>query len=265
MRIIPPIVKSDGTESVEEYLRKLRDILSGNSGSDTPASVPQDTTTAATTTTAPHRGRGAHPRRARTERSSTPLGGVSSTRAESVQRRKAEGSRPGSRRERRWSNRVALLPTPEDIALDSTPPASSGSVFSRLSSIEEMWQVCEVEEGAGNESAESAVTPAHPGQRVERRLRPLLRRAPEGTVASIENDLVDTFSSDPSSVYLVKCDRWNRAILHAIAGYLGLVSASETVDGQRVTTVSNPHSEFVPPVSRLAERHAMPDAGTVVL
>mmetsp|Transcript_15081 Transcript_15081/g.38758 ORF Transcript_15081/g.38758 Transcript_15081/m.38758 type:complete len:87 (+) Transcript_15081:960-1220(+) len=38
----------------------------------------------------------------------------------------------------------------------------------------------------------------------------------------------------------------------AVCGYLGLTSSSETADGERITTVTNPRAKFSPPLRRLS-------------
>mmetsp|Transcript_28804 Transcript_28804/g.86472 ORF Transcript_28804/g.86472 Transcript_28804/m.86472 type:complete len:253 (-) Transcript_28804:103-861(-) len=232
-------------------LLNLRDLIAENGGGDGADAEIDGGAEAAAAPAA--RGRARVPQRGRPLRSSTPQGGVSSSREESVQRRKAEGSRPGSRRDRRWMNRVALLPTIEDLQMDAMPIPSRPSPFTQLRSMNEVvvdaWESDNLSVASLRHGAELSPT-HHP--RVERRFLSLLRRAPAGAVASIEQDLIDTFSEDASSVYIVKSDRWARAILHAVCGYLGLTSSSETADGERITTVTNPRAKFSPPLRRLS-------------
>mmetsp|Transcript_15082 Transcript_15082/g.38759 ORF Transcript_15082/g.38759 Transcript_15082/m.38759 type:complete len:263 (+) Transcript_15082:290-1078(+) len=251
MKIIPSLEAADKVEDVEQLLLNLRDLIAENGGGDGADAEIDGGAEAAAAPAA--RGRARVPQRGRPLRSSTPQGGVSSSREESVQRRKAEGSRPGSRRDRRWMNRVALLPTIEDLQMDAMPIPSRPSPFTQLRSMNEVvvdaWESDNLSVASLRHGAELSPT-HHP--RVERRFLSLLRRAPAGAVASIEQDLIDTFSEDASSVYIVKSDRWARAILHAVCGYLGLTSSSETADGERITTVTNPRAKFSPPLRRLS-------------
>eukprot|EP00035_Acanthoeca_spectabilis_P019595 m.428922 g.428922 ORF g.428922 m.428922 type:complete len:247 (-) comp16912_c0_seq1:755-1495(-) len=238
MKIIPPCEGTAQVESVEEYLQTLRDLIA-----DEPAEQGGVANEGAT------RGRTKHPRRGCAVRSATPKGGVSSSRAESVQRRKAEGSRPGSRRERRWVNWAALQPSEDDVALDASPLIAAPSSFAqlnRLAAVDE-WEATPYD---GADDSRAAPTPPVTS-RIDRNLRPLVRKAPKDLVASIEETLIESFSEESSMVYLATADCWNRALLHAVSAHLGLVSASETVDGRRVTTISNPRDDFSPPKVRL--------------
>eukprot|EP00037_Helgoeca_nana_P032589 m.414558 g.414558 ORF g.414558 m.414558 type:complete len:252 (+) comp29370_c0_seq1:319-1074(+) len=241
MKIIPPLANADEVENVEEYLQNLRDNIADGDGDGGDG--------AGGVGGVDGRGREPHPRnRGAAARSSTPRGGISSSRSESVQRRKAEGSRPGSRRERRWMNRAALHPSPEDVELDASPLSVVPSLFLQLPHLEA------IDEWEANQEQGTPPCLAIAIARVDRNLRPLLRRAPKSLIASIEQDLRESFTNDAESVYIETCDCWNRALLHAVSRYLGLNSMSETVDGQRVTTVSNPHETFSPPQARLAAR-----------
>lgn len=197
----PLSVAPNPNSTLNRYLQTLRDLIA-----DEPAEQGGVANEGAT------RGRTKHPRRGCAVRSATPKGGVSSSRAESVQRRKAEGSRPGSRRERRWVNWAALQPSEDDVALDASPLIAAPSSFAqlnRLAAVDE-WEATPYD---GADDSRAAPTPPVTS-RIDRNLRPLVRKAPKDLVASIEETLIESFSEESSMVYLATVDCWNRALLH---------------------------------------------------
>jgi hypothetical protein len=105
-------------------------------------------------------------------------------------------------------NRAALHPSPEDVELDASPLSVVPSLFLQLPHLEA------IDEWEANQEQGTPPCLAIAIARVDRNLRPLLRRAPKSLIASIEQDLRESFTNDAESVYIETCDCWNRALLH---------------------------------------------------
>eukprot|EP00041_Stephanoeca_diplocostata_P010375 m.165137 g.165137 ORF g.165137 m.165137 type:complete len:426 (+) comp18125_c0_seq2:293-1570(+) len=219
-------------------------------------------------------------------RMTTPVGGATRSRDDSMQRIKAGRAARGSRRERRWENRQRLRPTAEDLAMDAQHPlgtsiGSSGGLFSfcftaAAQSALAGWQDTEDDaHGASNTAVLSAEyqsvhatsdgpvgpndTTAQRLRRIDRATRQSLLRCkkfPYGVLQEMEDMLLGAFARDPRETCVInEPNSFNRCMLHATCKYLGLDSKSETApDDTRITTITNRFAPaFHPPPVRLSE------------
>ncbi|KAM5230820.1 R3H domain-containing protein 4 isoform 2-T2 [Hipposideros larvatus] len=95
-----------------------------------------------------------------------------------------------------------------------------------------------------------AYTPGECFQRINRRLRAVLKRTriPMETLETWEERLLRFFSVSPQAVYTAMLDNsFERLLLHAICQYMDLISASADLEGKRQMKVSNRHLDFLPP------------------
>jgi hypothetical protein len=191
---------------------------------------------------------------------------MSTGRDESLARKKAANAGVGSRRERRWMNRAALMPTAEDIKADrEVANTASPSVFHQLlllqaSASADTWGDSQLLSDAGpidqqhggdaSQNSKHHQKVENDWSRIDRSLRESLLRGcrfPRGVVEAMENQLVETFLDDPSAIFVVnEPSSFNRALLHMVCQFMQLASVSDTVDGERLTTVSNPRATFTP-------------------
>lgn len=188
-------------------------------------------------------------------------------RDDSVLRAKAAKSRRGSRRERRWMNRAALAPTPEDYELSALEFAdgNDGYSFSSLRRLDHALAEWE----AGMEAAAAAAAggrrdafdddsgPAVSRTSLERytqidsHARGLLRsgKVDPAFLDETEMALRHHFLSNPTvPLVLLEPNGFRRCILHSVAQYLNLrASSSDTTGVGRITTVASGPDFTEPP------------------
>ncbi|XP_072173267.1 R3H domain-containing protein 4-like [Diadema setosum] len=95
-----------------------------------------------------------------------------------------------------------------------------------------------------------AHTPQECFKRISTRLQTMLRRRhlPKGAVEGHEEELLEWFGDDPSSVFISSLpSSFDRLLLHAVCQYLDLSSESFDCEGQRQTRVENNNEFFRPP------------------
>ncbi|KAK4296721.1 hypothetical protein Pmani_030799 [Petrolisthes manimaculis] len=87
------------------------------------------------------------------------------------------------------------------------------------------------------------------------------RSVPLGMMSSLEEEIVDVFSSDPLAVYITQVlSSYERLLLHAICRYNFLSSKSSTIAGKRRTKVENEKKCFHAPkmpLSRYVKTYIM--------
>ncbi|XP_071487561.1 R3H domain-containing protein 4-like [Diadema antillarum] len=95
-----------------------------------------------------------------------------------------------------------------------------------------------------------AHTPQECFKRISTRLQTMLRRRhlPKGAVEGHEEELLEWFGDDPSSVFISSLpSSFDRLLLHAVCQYLDLSSESFDCEGRRQTRVENNNEFFRPP------------------
>uniref|UniRef100_UPI00358FE822 R3H domain-containing protein 4 n=1 Tax=Myxine glutinosa TaxID=7769 RepID=UPI00358FE822 len=104
--------------------------------------------------------------------------------------------------------------------------------------------------GTGSNADNKVFSPGTCFQRIDRRLRSVLRRnhIPLGTLENLEDNVRSFFSEFPAAIYLAMLESsFDRLLLHALCQYLDLASSSRTLAGKRETRVKNRRDVFQPP------------------
>lgn len=176
----------------------------------------------------------------------------------------------GVRRQRRWDNFLGLKHTLKALGHDEEEgeepivPARASVLSTLLHDDSSMraWESfvsCSPEEQSlivrfaglhihGAASDHGALdlgvgSPARCYLRIDRSIRLAMRRrhVPLGLVEYLEAQIVESFTADAETVMLTELpDSYSRMLQHGICQYMGLKSASDDVDGVRVTTITHP-------------------------
>eukprot|EP00053_Salpingoeca_punica_P027524 m.24938 g.24938 ORF g.24938 m.24938 type:complete len:277 (-) comp9659_c0_seq6:152-982(-) len=180
-------------------------------------------------------------------------------RENSLVRQRSQRRAAGVRRRRRWDNLCSLKSALEKLSEDEplvpeTIIVESHNTFSTLHSDGSKlhtWEQFLAKSAPEQEAilgclhrtsssvAHHERTPLQRYAAIDRSIRVVLRKSnlPVITLAALEDDLMTYFCEDSQAVYICTLDSFRRLLLHGLCQFLGLHSESDTVQGERVTTV----------------------------